>query len=64
MTSCFLSCTVNSFQKGGGVFSLKKEFAPVGANSFVEELTPFEKGGRNKNGRIASPESVPIYLNW
>ena len=33
-----------------------------GANSFLEELTPMEKGGQNENGRVASPKCVAIYL--
>ena len=28
------------------VYALRKEFAPVGANSFLEELTPIKKGGK------------------
>ena len=27
-----------------------KEFAPKGANSFLEELTNIEKGGKHENG--------------
>ena len=26
-------------------------------------LTPIEKGDKNKNDRVAAPESVPIYLS-
>ena len=33
----------------------------MGANSFLEELNPTEKGGK-QTGRLASPESVPFNL--
>ena len=39
-----------------------KEFAPSGANSLLYEFTPLEKVGKNKTGRVASPEKVPIHL--
>ena len=29
---------------------------------FLNESTPFENGGRNQNDRVASPESVTLYL--
>ena len=34
----------------------------MGANSFLKELTPNYKGGKNKDTRVASPEGVPIQL--
>ena len=40
-----------------------KEFAPKGANSFLEELIRIVKGGQNENDRVAFLESVPINLN-
>ena len=46
-----------------GVNSERKEFAPVGANSFLSELIPTEKGDENENGRVASPESLHLHLN-
>ena len=45
-----------------GVISYRNEFAPVGANSFLYEMTPIYMGGNYKNDKVASPESVPIYL--
>ena len=45
-----------------GINSYSKEFAPVGANSFLKELTPMENGGKNENGKIASP-SVPNHCD-
>ena len=39
-----------------------KEFAPRGANSFFQEWIPIEKGGKNINGRVASPASVSVTL--
>ena len=33
------------------------------ANSSLE-LTHIEKGSKNENGRVVSPESVPIHLNY
>ena len=44
------------------VHSLRKEFAPLGANSFFKELTLIGKGGKSENGRVVSPKSVPIHL--
>ena len=41
--------------------SRRKRFAPMGANSFLHEITPTCMGG-NKNDRVASPESVPIHF--
>ena len=32
-----------------GIYSYRKEFVPVGANSFLEELTLNERGGKNEN---------------
>ena len=57
MTSCLVSCSPTpskkeSTQKG-------KNLLPRGANSFLLELTPFQKGGK-KIDKAASPESVSI----
>ena len=46
-----------------GVYSDRTEFAPRGANSFLLEKTPLEKGRKYVNVRVISPESVPIDLN-
>ena len=49
---------------------LRKEFAPIGANSFLktlfkfsEDLPQIEKGGKIANGRVASPENDLFTLN-
>ena len=39
-----------------------KEFASLGANSFIQELTPIEKEDKNENGGVASPVSISIHL--
>ena len=59
-TSCLLTWRTKSSQNR--VFSLRKEFAPMGANSFLQELTPNAEGGKNENDWVASPELVPIHL--
>ena len=33
-------------------------------NSFLYELTPFEKGDKTENKEVASPESIPVHLNF
>lgn len=38
----------------------KKTIAVIGA--IFLELSPIEKGGTNKNGRVASLKNVPVYL--
>ena len=46
-----------------GVNSYRKEFVPMGTNSFLYELTPAEKGGKNANDRVAShfrQETLPF----
>ena len=55
---CFF--TIKPIQRG--IYSLRKEFAPRGANSFLLELTLIEKRGKKENSRVASPESQPIDL--
>ena len=49
---------------------LRKEFAPIGANSFFktlfkfsEDLAQIEKGGKIANGRVAFPENDLFTLN-
>ena len=37
-----------------------KEFAPQGANSFLEELTMIGKGGRKETGRVVPLVSVKM----
>ena len=36
--------------------------SPTEANSFVWESIPSEKGGKNENLIVASPEKIPGYL--
>ena len=49
MTSCLLTWRMKSSQNG--VYPKRKEFAPMGANSFLEELTLNEMGGKHDNDR-------------
>ena len=51
----------NPFQTG--VYSLRKEFAPRGANSFLEELTLIEEGGKRKIVELVPLEVYPSALN-
>lgn len=60
MTLCFLPWTLYTYQYG--VCSLKKEFAPRGANSILQEPTRIGKDGKNENSKVASLKSVPIHL--
>ena len=46
-----------------GIYSCGKEFALLGANSFLHEMNPIYMGGTNENDRVVSPEYVPIHLN-
>ena len=55
MTSSLVPRITLSLQYG--VYSEREEFAPTGANSFIEELTPIQKGDKNGNSRVASVES-------
>ena len=43
------------------VSTLKEEFVPMGANFFFCELTDIEMGDKKENGRVASPEGIPIF---
>ena len=65
---------VTIFAKGNNFidyFSSKNEVLQNGsvlkgknlANSSLQKFTPIEKGGKKENGRVTSPESVPIHLN-
>ena len=44
------------------VYSIRKEFAPIGANSFLSELTLTEK--KKTKGRVPSPLRVPLHLKY
>ena len=41
-----------------------KKFAPKGANFFLSELSLIEKRSKHENGTVASPDNVPIHINW
>lgn len=45
-----------------GLYSQRKESAYRGAISFISELTPIEKKGKNKICEVASPEKVPSFI--
>ena len=49
----FLHLVRRSFQEG--INSFRKEFALLRANSFLKELIPIEKRGKNENGRVVCP---------
>ena len=58
LISCLHSDTKNPFCKGS---TLKgKNLLPLGANSFLLEKTPFQKGGENSFDRV---EGVSMPLN-
>ena len=38
------------------------EFALMGANSYIDDMTPIYMGGNNENNRVVRPETVPIHL--
>ena len=38
------------------------QFAPMGANSCLYEITPVYMGGEDVNYRVVSPESIPLHL--
>ena len=63
MTFCLLPWIMKYIYFQTRVYSKRKEFAPMGANSFLQELTPFEKGGQNEYCKVASSESVVILIN-
>ena len=42
----------------------RKVFAPLGANSFLYELTPIAKGGKNENDRVTPPECTSNPFNY
>ena len=60
MTSSLLSRATKPLHKG--IYSGRKESAPTGADSFLQELIPIKEGSKNENGRVAFPESVLIHL--
>ena len=45
-----------------GTHSLRKESAPRGADSFLKELVPFEKGGKKKERTRALHASANAQL--
>ena len=49
----FLFASLDEEYLLNGIYFLRKEFAPKGANSFLNKLSPFQRGGRKENGRVA-----------
>ena len=45
-----------------GQKSFQNEVYSSGKNVLPDELTHTEKGGKYQNGRVASPDNVPISL--
>ena len=45
------------------MYLLREKFATMGVNCFPLRITLNEKGGKNENGRVVPPESVPMHLN-
>ena len=63
MTSYLLSYTSIPFRKG--VYSKRKEFAPMGSKFFLFRIDPSSKGLKreaNNLDRVVSPESVSVLL--
>ena len=56
----FASVYEESFQKMG--LLLKERICSYRSKFFPLRVNPIEKGGKNKDGRVASPKSVPIHL--
>ena len=48
----FVSLERNTLYLVNRIYFLRKKFAPRGANSFLNKLTPFQRGGRKENGRV------------
>ena len=44
------------------IYSYRKEFAPMGANSFLGEMTPIYMRGNNENDRVAVLKVYPVTL--
>ena len=61
MTSCLLPWRMKSSQTW--VYSFMNEFALVGANSFLYEMTPIYIGGSNENDRVTFPEYIFTHFN-
>ena len=72
MTSCLLSCISTVYSEKGSTLNgenllqlkgsvlKRKNLFPWGANSFLLEQNPFQKGGKINSDRIASPERLSI----
>ena len=47
------------------VYSSRKEFVPIGENSFLKEVVSLGRGAKKGKikSRIASSESIPIHIN-
>ena len=60
MTSCLLPWITKPFTNW--VYSESKEFAPIGANSFLSEMTPFETGGKMEKEELLPLKEYPFTL--
>ena len=56
MTSCLLSGTPSPYWKE--VYSIRKQFAPIGSKLFPFRVFPFSKGMQYQFDEVASPSSV------
>ena len=59
VTSCLLSWPMQPFQKG--VYSCGKEFAHMGANSFLYEMIPICMGSNKEDDRVVSPIHLKLH---
>ena len=58
--SCLLPCTPSPFTKG--VYSKRKESAPIGSRFFIFIVDPFSEGRQNDSERVSSHGSESIVL--
>ena len=58
MTSCLPTLTMKPFQNK--VPSERKEFAPIGANSFLHECTAMKKGDGEGGAEMKMAELLPL----
>ena len=60
MTTHVLPFAQTYFYKG--VYSKRKEFAPLGSKFFPFRIDCFSEEDKNDFYRVASPDSVPVHL--
>ena len=61
VTFCLFIYMTKLFKNGAN--SLKKEFAPWGANSFFKELATIDTGGKYENYRVFPTKVYPFTIN-